>query len=125
MAGCDGPTGEAWSAPHNACVGANSQTSCDSVAQTTCYYAYLLDSLGKVGWSSGKFLAGSGLKVHEPGALAEIGLNPGDFVNKINGVLLTDEATLLAELAAFTIDAPATVFSVTHLLGKFQLSLSH
>jgi hypothetical protein len=79
----------------------------------------------KVGWFSGKFLAGSGLKIHEPGALADFGISPGDFINEINGVLLTDEATLLSALAGFTETAPATAGSATHLLGKFQVSLSH
>lgn len=38
---CSGPTGEAWSASQNGCA-SQANTSCDSVNQTTCYYAGLI-----------------------------------------------------------------------------------
>ena len=124
MAGCNGPDNTAGDG--QTCHYSSAMTSCDSVGgYTTCWYCYVLDSLGKVGWLSGKFLSGQGLKVHEPAALADIGVGPGDFINKINGVLLSDEAALTSALAPFIQATPATVFSATHLLGKFQLSLSH
>lgn len=123
MANCNGPAGDKWDGTQ--CVGTSAQTSCDSVAQETCYYAFQLDSGGKSIYFSGRFAASQGLKVAEAGLLANIGISAGDWINKVNGVLLTDEETLIAELAPFTESDPAQVASQTHLLGKFQLELSH
>jgi hypothetical protein len=120
---CNGPDGSKWAT--DSCAATSAQTSCSESTGETCYYAFCLDSFGKVAWFSGKFLAGQGLKIHEPAALADLGIGPGDWVNKINGVLLSDEATLLDELAPFTEAAPASIASATHLLGKFQLALQH
>ncbi len=124
MAGCNGPDNTAGDG--HQCYQTQNMTSCDSVnGYSTCYYAFMLDSFGKVGRISGKLLFDTGLKIHEPGALSEIGIGPGDFIDKINGALLSDEAATLSALAPFTEAAPATVYSTTHLLGKFQLSLIH
>ena len=119
---CNGPDGTKWLG--DGCIATSAQTSCSELDAQTCYYAYV-EQLDKVEWFSGKFVAGSGLKIHEPAGLAALGIGPGDWINKINGVTLTDEATLLAELEGFTETAPATGLSATHLLGKWQLSLSH
>lgn len=125
MAGCDGPSGEAWSAPHNACVGTSSQTSCDSVSQTTCRYAFMLDSGDKASYFSGKFARSVGLKIEEPGLLVNLGMSAGSIINMINGLPLVDEVILQGILDTFTPDSPATIYTATHLLGRFQLTLVH
>lgn len=122
MANCGGPDGFKWDGER--CVSSSGQTSCDSVAGETCWYAFLIDG-GKVAWFSGRFIAGQGLKISDPSALASVGINAGDVIDRLNGVLLSGETILLAELAPFTETNPATVFSATHLLGKTQLTLTH
>lgn len=119
---CNGPDGTRYLG--DGCIATSAQTSCSESTGDTCYYAYVEDR-DKVAWFSGKFLEGSGLKIHEPAALAELGIGPGDWINKINGAALTDEVVLLSALAPFTETAPAAVFTTTHLFGKYQLSLSH
>ena len=120
---CNGPDGSKWAT--DGCMASSAQTSCSESTAETCYYAFCLDGFGKIAWFSGKFAAGSGLKIHEPAALADTGIGPGDFINKINGIVLSDEATLEAALAAYTEANPASVYTATHLLGKFQLTLTH
>jgi len=122
---CSGPDNTKWESNVQACGGTSQQTSCDEQAQDTCYYAFLIDSGDKASWFSGKLISGQGLKIHTPDLLGTLGINAGDVVNKINGALLTDEASVINALAAFTETAPASVFSATHLLGKYQLSLAH
>jgi hypothetical protein len=69
---CPGPDGTAWSSSQSTCVG-NSNTSCDSVNQSTCYYANLLDG----GWFGGTFDRTSGLfRIYNPGPLP--GVQKGD-----------------------------------------------
>ena len=45
---CSGPDGTQWSSALNTCVG-GVNTSCDSVNQTTCYYAFLINGAGFFG----------------------------------------------------------------------------
>lgn len=121
MPQCNGPDNTAGDG--HTCYSTSQMTSCAS-DYSTCFYAYV-ENRDKAEWFSGQFLSGQGLKIHEPAALADIGISAGNFINEINGAVLTDEAALLAALAPFTETAPAVVYSVAHLAGKFQLSLSH
>jgi hypothetical protein len=120
--GCNGPDSSKWDGAR--CVGSSAQTSCSELTQDTCYYAYTDVSGDKSAFFSGRFVPGQGLKISDPGELASLGIGAGDFVNKINGASLTSEAVVEQALAAFTETAPATTISTTHLLGKYQVSLS-
>lgn len=124
MSSCNGPDSSKWSDQLGQCIASAQQTSCDSVAQDTCFYCYLIDSGDKSSWFSGKF-TGNGLKIVEPDLLGNLGIAAGDIVNKVNGTVLTSESALLAALAPYTETAPASVYSATHLLGTWQVNLDH
>ena len=125
MSNCTGPTNESYNVALHSCVGSTQQTSCDEANQDTCYYAFLIDGGDKASWCSGTYVAGQGWKIHTPDLLANLGVNAGDIVDQVNGVPITSGDQLASLLNPYTEAAPASVFSVTHLSGRYQLSLGH
>lgn len=128
--GCNGPDSTKWDG--ETCISAAQQTSCDSINETTCFYADLeIQGLHARGlgvstgpWFGGQFVkkgADSGdFRVDLPGPLAALGVQAGDVVCQINGRKPTGKALLL-----FTPKDPARRVEVTRtsVNGFIKLSL--
>lgn len=123
---CSGPTGEEYSKPHRQCIGSAYQTSC--TGSETCFYGFSRashDAGDKSSWFSGRLVPGQGLKISVPDLLASIGISAGAIIDEINGEPLVDDMAIKQALLPFGPDTPATVYTATCLLGRFQLSLVH
>src|SRR5258706_12342171 len=107
MANCGGPNNSKWDGER--CVTSGAQTSCDSIAEDTCYYAALLDGItgneSEIYWLGGRFLddgrfeigllvstAGNALDFSEHGLLAPTELRIGDKINLLNGKKIKQKA---------------------------------
>lgn len=101
MACSNGPDNTAWDGTQ--CVSTPQQTSCDSVNQTTCYYACL--QFSPIQYLGGQFPKGTESGDFQVGdvGIPELGINPRDVIGLLNGVVPTSAAIL-----AFTAAFPAT-----------------
>lgn len=119
MAGCDGPNGSRWDGER--CV-TGSQTSCDELNQTTCFYAVLqafqngaVPGDDEIHYLGGQFLDDGrfevGVLVSESKVIADIasyvllahcGLRIGDKISHLNGKKIGPKAFM-----SFTPKAPA------------------
>lgn len=115
MAGCDGPNGSRWDGER--CV-SGSQTSCDEINQTTCFYAAYQDGVAggesESYYLSGHFLddgrfevgglidaVGNAIEIAKSGLFSSTGLQAGDRISHLNGKKIKQKAFM-----AFTPKSP-------------------
>ena len=104
---CDFPDGTKWDVGFEMCVAGARSQSCDSISQTTCDYAYLIDGLGGAGYLGGKLIDG-GFKVGIiPEFMEKLGIEPGDVIHKLNDAVLCEH-----NIGQYTPEHPGLIVGV-------------
>lgn len=128
MSMCSGPDGTRWEPSVQTCGSTVQQTSCDDIAQTTCFYAYIQLISNPLKAQAPTFFGGT-FEENESGPfivrcvgdLAELGIKEGTVLHTINGHPITPKS-----LFRYTLDCPARVAEFSCVdTERCDLRLSH